>query len=65
MAVHRESVVIKYLQLIFDKDSASPLAQHPAEIMEEKSYEDLGEVDLISNSSVGARSIFLGSSSVP
>jgi hypothetical protein len=44
--------------------STSP-AHHPAEVVEEKRYQNVGEVNLFSNSSLEARSIFFDSSSVP
>jgi hypothetical protein len=52
------------LQPTFNKGSTSPLAHQSVEIVEEKSYYGIGEVDLFSNSSLGASSIFSGSSSV-
>jgi hypothetical protein len=33
-----EDVGIKFLQPIFNKGSTSPLAYHPAEVMEQNSY---------------------------
>ena len=38
---------IFFLQPTFNKGSTSPLAHHPAEVVEEKSYQDMGEVDLL------------------
>ena len=55
-------VGIMFLQVTFKKGSNSTLAHHPAEVVEEKSYYGMGEVDLFSNSSLGVSSIFLGSS---
>jgi hypothetical protein len=57
------SVGITFLQPTFNKHSTS-LAHHPAEVVEEKSYKDMGEVDLFSNSSLGPSLIFFISSSV-
>lgn len=55
----------KFLQPTFSKGPTSPLSHHPAEVVGEKSYYDVGEVDLFSNSSLGASLIFFASSSVP
>lgn len=41
------------LQLSFTKGSASPPAHHPAEVVEEESYQDVEEVDLFRNNSWG------------
>jgi hypothetical protein len=54
----------KCLQPIFDTGSTFPLAYNATEVVEEKRYYDMGEVDLFSNSSLGVSSIFFGSSSV-
>jgi hypothetical protein len=40
----------KKLQPTFNKGSTSPLANHPPEVVEEKSYSDMGEVDLLVSS---------------
>ena len=58
-----EIVGINFLQPTFNKVSTSPLAHHPEEAVEEKSY-DVAEVNLFSNSSLGKSSL-LGSRSVP
>lgn len=57
-------LALMFCNLLFNKSSTSPLAHNSAELVEEKSYQDLGEVDLFSNSSWGVSSVFLGSSSV-
>lgn len=49
----------------FNKGATSPLIHHSAEVLEEKSYQGMGEMDLFSNSSLEVSSIFFGSSSVP
>ena len=56
---------MQFFATYFNKGSISPSAHHPAEVVGEKSYYDVGEVDLFSNSSLGASLIFFGSSSVP
>jgi hypothetical protein len=63
-SAQKESVGITFMQPTFYKGSTSPLAHHPAEVVEEKSYYDMGEVDLFHNSSQGASLIVFGSSSV-
>jgi hypothetical protein len=55
----RRHVGTHLLQPTLNKDSISSLAHHPAEVVEENSYEDMGDMDLFSNSSLGASSIFL------
>ena len=57
-------VGIHFFQTYFNKYLESSFAHHPEEVVEEKSYQDMGEVDLFDNSSFGASSIFV-SSSVP
>lgn len=42
-----------FLQPTFNKCLMSPLAHHTGETVEEKSYWDMGEVDLFSYSSLG------------
>lgn len=54
-----KSVGINFLQPTFNKGSTFP---YPAEVLEEKSYEDMGEADLCSSSSLGESSIFFSSS---
>jgi hypothetical protein len=49
------------LQPTFNKSSTSLLAHHQAEVVEDKSYYGMAQVDLFSNSSLGESLIFLGS----
>jgi hypothetical protein len=58
-----KEVGINVLQSTFNKGSFSLLAHHSAEVVE--SYEDVREVDLFSNSSLGASLIFFGSNFSP
>jgi hypothetical protein len=45
----------KFLQPTFNKGLTSPLSHHPAEVIEKESYQDVREVDLFSNSSLGGK----------
>lgn len=56
---------IHFLKPTFNKGSISPLSHYPVEELEHKTYQDMGRVDLFSNSSLGASLIFFGRSSVP
>jgi hypothetical protein len=47
----------KIFAAYFKKHSSSPFAHHPPEVVEEKK-KHIGEVDLFSNSYLGASSIF-------
>ena len=58
-----------FLQPTFRRDSTSPLVNHPVEVVEEKSYQAIEEMDLFSSSSLLGECeegdlIFLGSNSV-
>jgi hypothetical protein len=44
----------------FNKGSTSPLAHHPAVVVEEKSYSDIGNMDLFSNRFFGGKHYLLG-----
>lgn len=62
LSPHKLSVCVHFLQPIFNNHF---LAHHPPEAMEEKSHQDMGEVRLLSSSSLGISSVFFASSLVP
>lgn len=43
----------------FNKHPTSPLAHDPPEVVEKKGYQDMGEIDMFINSSLGASPIFV------
>jgi hypothetical protein len=49
----------EFFSTYFNKGSTSALAHHPSKVVEKKSYEDMGEMNLFKNSSLKVSPIFV------